>query len=159
MLLTFIYGIFIYKIYTFLKSRRDGNNPLEYKYILYVFLILVISLLFIKVPGLDGHGVLKWGLLSFFIIVILLVIELIYGLPRFNVLLWLGDISYSLYLTHIIVLEFVFKKIIPYIWNNPNSGFGKLLFYVSISLIFSYFTYVLVEKPFIRYGKELIKKI
>ncbi|SUT94385.1 Uncharacterised protein [Actinobacillus lignieresii] len=129
------------------------------KYFLYSILLVVISFVFIKHPIFDGHGVLKWGFLSFIILLILLIIENTYGIAKSNFLFWLGEISYSLYLTHIIILEFILKHITPEIWNNPNLGMSKILFYLAISISFSYLVYLLVEKPFMNLGKKLITKL
>ncbi|EZP77633.1 acyltransferase [Parageobacillus genomosp. 1] len=73
------------------------------------------------------------------------------------VFIFLGKISYSLYLMHLIVSALIFE----------HSLFGHaikniyLLMAISliISLITSTITYYLVEKPFIKLGKNLVKKI
>lgn len=160
MLLVFIYGIVLYKLYFLFKTNKFIQKTSPYhKHTLYLILLIIIVFMFIKLPEFDGHGVFRWGILSFFIISILLLIETLYGFKKSRFLFWLGDISYSLYITHIVTLEFIFKKLTPYIWNNPNLGFSKLFFYLFISLFFSHFIYIFVEMPFIKYGKSIVQKL
>ncbi len=160
MLLVFIYGIVLYKLYLLFKTNKFIQAISTYhRYTLYLILLVIIVFMFIKHPQFDGHGVFRWGILSFLIIFILLLTEILYGFEKSRFLFWLGDISYSLYITHIVTLEFIFKQITPYIWNNPDLGFSKLFFYLFISLIFSHFIYIFVEKPFIKYGKSIVQKL
>lgn len=154
MLLEFIYGIFIYKLYMLHRFKYIG--VLCSLYLLYLILFLTILCLLIKVPLLDGHGLFKWGIISFFIVLLLLLIEKSSILPYSSILNWLGNISYSLYITHIVVLEFVFKRITPEIWNS-EAGISKLLFYLIICLMVSHISYTFIEKPFIEIGKKIIK--
>lgn len=155
MLLEFIYGIIIYKFYILFISRIANFKD---TYFLWLSLMLVIIGFLIKPRMFDGHGVFRWGLVSFFIIMLFLLIEKSSCLYHSKVLYWLGDISYSLYITHIVVLEFIFKSLMPNIWNS-DSGFIKLLFFLMICLIVSHLTYKFIERPFISYGKKLIKTI
>lgn len=154
MLLEFIYGVFIYRLYMLHKFKYIGS--LCGLYLLCLTLFLTILCLLIKVPLLDGHGVFKWGIISFFIVLLLLLIKKSSILSYSSVLNWLGNISYSLYMTHIVVLEFIFKRITPEIWSS-QAGISKLLFYLIICLVVSHISYTFIEKPFIEVGKKIIK--
>ncbi|MDD5528058.1 MAG: acyltransferase [Patescibacteria group bacterium] len=76
---------------------------------------------------------------------------------------FVGKISYSMYLTHYMVLTLLAKSIInPNLtFFNQNIGtrmagiFGALIIVIAISAI----SYELIEKPGISLGKNLIKKI
>lgn len=70
-----------------------------------------------------------------------------------SALVWLGRISFSLYLMHGLVLRL-------YQWSPLELGFPLtfLLIYV-VSILVSWATYEWIEKPGIRYGKSLIKSV
>lgn len=155
MLFEFIYGIVIYRFYILFVSRMVNSKD---TYFLWLSLMLVIVFFLIKPKMFDGHGVFRWGLISFFIITLFLLIEKSSSLYHSKILYWLGDISYSLYITHIVVLEFVFKPLMPNIWGS-DSGVMKLLFFLVICLMISHLTHKFIERPFISYGKKLIKTI
>lgn len=72
-------------------------------------------------------------------------------------LLYLGKISYSIYLSHMIVLYstiYIIGKLL--ITPTQNIYFAILLLVVpSITIAFSHFLYLYIEKPFIKVGKNL----
>lgn len=77
-------------------------------------------------------------------------------------LVWLGKRSYSIYLTHMIVIVIVRSWVLN---PNPNLEPRTLLFVfvlmvlsVSLTIIVSYFTYRFIELPFIILGKARVKK-
>ena len=74
-------------------------------------------------------------------------------------LLWLGAISYSLYLFHPIVLQILMQIIIK---SNISYLHGlHLSIYMTIttiiSIIMASFIYIILEKPAIRLGRKLSK--
>jgi peptidoglycan/LPS O-acetylase OafA/YrhL len=72
-----------------------------------------------------------------------------------------GKLSYSIYLTHPLL---VFSLIPVYKWIQFEFGQSFLSFFISAIVTFflllpiAYFSYNLLEKPFIRYGKRLTSK-
>lgn len=82
----------------------------------------------------------------------------IFGSLRKNGLVYLGDISYSIYLTHGFILYAAFTVFNVY----DLSGVPRVGFYILFPIIFfvtvivSIFTYKMVETPFIRIGKKII---
>ena len=86
----------------------------------------------------------------------------------FAPIVFLGTISYSFYLFHLPILEFVYINL-PYswiAWSNTHGPFGNSLFYVGIMRIFltliilipmSWVSYRYVELPMIRVGNKLAK--
>lgn len=82
----------------------------------------------------------------------------IFGSLRKNGLVYLGDISYSIYLTHGFILYAAFTVFNVY----DLSGVSRVGFYILFPIIFfvtvivSIFTYKMVETPFIRIGKKTI---
>ncbi|HBL7009224.1 TPA: acyltransferase, partial [Citrobacter koseri] len=66
---------------------------------------------------------------------------------------FLGDISYSLYLVHWIVIR-VIQKHYPDLWDKMH-GFGGLTLFVFICLLISFITYKYIEKPTIKLARKL----
>ncbi len=73
-----------------------------------------------------------------------LLYEVNFGLRENKILSELGDISYSLYLSHAIVMLFLinFKDFIP-LYEKP--GFSKFSFIIALSLFLSFFIYKYIE--------------
>lgn len=62
----------------------------------------------------------------------------------------LGKISYGIYLIHVPIMVILLKYI--------NEGPIYLISLLFISIFFSYFTYLLIERPVIKFGKKLLAK-
>jgi peptidoglycan/LPS O-acetylase OafA/YrhL len=60
-------------------------------------------------------------------------------------LVFLGDISYSVYLTHVLIAEVVFRVFVPA--RSVAAGPWVVMGYLAVTLLFSTLTYLLVEKP------------
>lgn len=66
---------------------------------------------------------------------------------------YIGNISYSIYLLHMLVIEILFEFL------DLNNIFLVLILCFFFTFILSYITYNLVEKPFINKSKHIVKKI
>ena len=66
--------------------------------------------------------------------------------------LFLGSISYSIYLVHTLVIH-----VLADLEWLPASGHGKFLVVYAITLILSTLTYLLIEKPTNQYGRKIVK--
>ncbi|QIE96865.1 acyltransferase [Pantoea stewartii] len=106
-----------------------------------------------------GHGPLNFGIWAVIIIPAVILYE------KFNIiavnkkLLFLGDISYSIYMTHIVVVYALgwYADYIP-LYKNL-SGFSKLFYVVTICISVAYICHVLIEKPMHKFSRKLISKI
>lgn len=67
-----------------------------------------------------------------------------------------ANISYSLYLFHMITLPFIFKFFINLNLNKFFTYSITLCAFLIINILLSHIIYLLIEKPFIRFGKKLI---
>jgi len=86
----------------------------------------------------------------------------------FTPIVFLGTISYSFYLFHLPILEFVYSNL-PHTWitwSNTHGPFGNSILYIGIMRIFltliilipmSWISYRYVELPMIRVGNKLAK--
>jgi len=101
------------------------------------------------------HGIYGFGLWAIFLITGSLLYEARYQLTNFAPLIILGDISYSLYLVHPLVMHLMaanHESIPMYEKNSP----AKFLMIVSTSLVAAYLLHHFVELPAIKLGKIVI---
>ena len=80
------------------------------------------------------------------------------GLLVNKVTIWLGKLSFSMYLLHFAVLK-IFQKI-GFIGALPKTNLGSILYFagaVGVTFAVSFFTYQFVERPGIRLGAWLIQ--
>ena len=77
----------------------------------------------------------------------------------------MGNISYSSYLVHFALLHWMKELQLLNFLNVKTYGFYLVNFFFNFLLVsiitamISYLTYLFIEKPFIKYGKQLIQKL
>jgi len=122
-------------------------------------LIAVLSMvLFFIIYKIDDQPS-QYLLLAVFFIPIALGNSL-FGLLKMPIFILLGEISYSIYLLHGIVLYLVFTIFIPSFFTLQTSQFGVYLGMALTGIIVvcvSLLTYSLLEKPFMDLGKSIVK--
>ena len=71
-------------------------------------------------------------------------------------LVFLGDISYSIYLWHILVLWIIPMVLFKLEINSPEMHALINIFFGGPLIVgISYVSYLLIEKPFIKFGKKI----
>jgi peptidoglycan/LPS O-acetylase OafA/YrhL len=84
-----------------------------------------------------------------------------FGLLRLQFVSFLGDISYSTYLLHGIILFYAFRFLIGIKTMQSFTAvqYSFVIFaVVPVVVVLSYLTYRFIEKPLMRYGKNIIKR-
>ena len=153
--ITFILGILAYYFYSYMKSK---SLNIVHKIIFCI--LIVVSALFLHSNLADR---LVWnislGTWSIFR-------PIIYGIPAFVILIslmfiikndsnklvkalsYVGDISYSLYLWHIVVQSTIvtFFEKVGYVITTPST-YRFMILTASVSLIVAHYSYKYLEKP------------
>lgn len=78
-------------------------------------------------------------------------------IKKIPALIFLGDISYSLYLSHLVV-TYAIKKFGGPLYN-ANNGFSTIFIVISLSLIISYISYNKIEKTSSEICRKIIMKM
>ena len=133
--LVFIFGIFLYYIY---ENKFFNNNLFRITTIL--FTLLFISYLMLLGDDILFTSFIILGLIGLIIISILLYFEYLEVLPSIPVLILLGDASYSIYLTHWIVLEVI--------------SLSQIHLFI-LSIIIGIITYYILEKPLLKVTRNI----
>lgn len=129
-------------------------------------LLVVISAMYIIPSYLGGYnrgiGLAGYGLWSLLILTACLMAEKI-GVIKWNSkMIFIGTISYSLYLFHIPVHELI-KSLNPTsfgeIKNNEIRAFCVMSFELTASILVAYISYILIELPSVSAARTLTARI
>lgn len=121
--------------------------------------LLALTVLFFRHGTV--HGIPQWLLLSAAFIPVALG-NTMYGLLSHRSAVFLGNMSYGIYLLHGLVLFFVFSLIFPdFLSSNRTFGtfWGGLAGTMLLVLVVSRLGFRLVEEPFIEVGKRIHKQL
>lgn len=143
--------------------ERNGK-PLKYSLLIISIGLVLASLVWVFRDDLPN----QYKALRYYNFNILLCIIIVYFSLRTNVINYnmkirsalgfLGNVSYSLYLLHQLVLTFVFIMCM----KIGITGDAKILFIfpitVAVSLLFAWASYKFIEKPGVRLGRYIIER-
>lgn len=143
--------------------ERNGK-PLKYSLLIIILSLILASLVWMFRDDLPN----QYKALRYYNFNILLCIIIVYSSLRTNVINYnakirnalgfLGNVSYSLYLLHQLVLTFVFIVCM----KVGITGDAKILFIfpitVAVSLLFAWASYKFIEKPGVRLGRYIIER-
>lgn len=154
-IIDFVLGMLVAYIYLFYIDKFNGSIHFTFLSIL----AFTISLIFMLSKATSLVGPLYWGWCSAVIVLSILIIsrELNIFYPR--LLVYIGEMSYSIYINHVVVKKVVFSYIGPLNLFGGGDGFFILFSLVIITLCISYATYNYIEKPTIKMGHKLSDRI
>ncbi|EAT0103295.1 acyltransferase [Salmonella enterica] len=149
----FILGLIAFYLFKFSKNIKYGTGVKTLTIVGTFFGILSWNSGFMY-----GHGLANFGGIAFIIFISVVFGELAFRFKISNALISLGNISYSLYISHIIIMYAYneFGKLIPFI--PQQHGVSLLLFMVAASLLLSYAMYRMIEIPSIKISHFICKK-
>lgn len=140
---SFIFGIFVYLIF----SSSDFFEKFEYPNLLIVSTL--VGLLVYIILGFQYPDMFATLIVGLLILICKKKTRISSLLFENRVIIYLGEISYSIYLVHMLLFHHAAKKI--ELFSNP--------YIVLIATLFiSTLTYYFVEKPFISLGKKIFKE-
>ena len=143
---SFYFGIFVFELYR-IKTLKSRLTIFDLAYFLQFIVLIYISLIYIN------HRTIA----SIISTIIIGVLVLFNSRIKINnpLFLFLGKISFSLYLAHIPIL----KLTTHLLHIEQVQNFQQWLFCLIIIIILSYIFYYFFEKPFLTKSQSIIKPI
>lgn len=158
MMYEFVIGMFLSEIFININGSKSIKMILS-KYSLQILWISCgISIILFIIQRPYGHGLNGFGVMAMILIASLLIYECCNITPKIKTLYFLGEISYSLYLIHAVVLALFLYYKSDLAEIGVTGGFSVFFSLVIISIAASYPIYIFIEKPMINIGKRLINK-
>ncbi|ANG91857.1 acyltransferase [Enterobacteriaceae bacterium 155047] len=152
MLIEFIYGIIISAVISRVNFKRST-------YISLSILSFIIFISLFECGVSNFHGPSSYGFAAIAVTIAGLTLERSGVLPKIGILDRLGDISYSLYLSHIIIF-FAIKYYITTPFNiNTEGSLTYFLLATGVALIISNLIFRYIEITFIRLGKSVTRRV
>ena len=151
----FIFGVILGEAYIRYSERISaiaGMKP-------FLIITLMISAMIMFSGFNRGAGIERWGLMSFVLVGSLLFYERVSQLKCNSVLVYVGELSYSLYINHMIVkkLSGIYLKGAGI--YHANGGITLFVILFGLTFVMSIITYHLIEKPSVRLGHAIAKTI
>lgn len=149
MIFEFIFGMILYVIY------KNINFKLYLMPI--IGIVFLFSIVLIISPANSGHGVFNIGLGCFFLLFSLIFLEKNHNIFIIKPLIFLGNISYSLYLSHLLVYRLILRdNFLLFKYINQLDATIKLFSITLLCILVSYFLYILIEKPSIKLARKIL---
>ena len=125
-----------------------------------ITIIAIASLIVVINCFKTSFGLTQALLLSIFFIPVALGNSM-FGILKLDSSIFLGEISYSIYLMHGIVLYFTFSLFFPnHIASNTQTSYMLLMPIIAVLVILiSWATYIFIEKPMNIFGKQLSNRL
>lgn len=154
MLIEFVIGMVLAELYIKIPAARSRVN-------LWPIVLLGCTIYFILFASKAyfSHGILGFGAWSLFVIIPFLIYEKTAEVKPNRILAFLGDISYPLYITHIVTAVIVsnYNAYVPA--YSYATGVSMLLIYLTCSILFAYICHVFIEKPMHRLSRSIIRQL
>ena len=151
-LIEFVIGMFLYIIYSTF-SLRIGK---EVSSILF-YLCVSLAVSFYFKPNHSGFGMQDFGFWALILLCGCLLYEKNNEVKQSKALNFLGDISFSLYISHYPIIYSVSK------YNDffPQGfvGISKFMLLATVCISFATLLHIFIERPFIKIGKAIEARI
>ena len=156
-MLEFVFGILAYYVMRFLY-RRHTLHPVSKSVSITsaVCIPAIFCLLAFFTPRVNVIGFRRlplWGLPAFLMLVLAFLAGLGLTMPRF--LVWMGDLSYSLYLIHYYPVMFLDRAVFDFSTLTALSAVG-LVVSVALSIGLAYLSWILMEKKFTGWLRKIL---
>ncbi|PSV21829.1 hypothetical protein C0W44_06380 [Photobacterium leiognathi subsp. mandapamensis] len=155
MMLYFIAGMILAEIYIRLPNRNlSAVSGIS-------ILIIILCLSYLMMVNIPYNRLITVGPWCVLIVAAMLLWERLGKFEAPDFLISLGTLTYSLYLFHVPIQEYFYSRRIPSLdfFYAGFSGFSKMMFFTSFSLLISILVFIIFEKSFSRLGRIAVGKI
>ena len=151
MFFEFVLGIIIYKIYNSAKINISND------YIRIITIVSIALFSYFYVTGYNGgHGPLNCGVYAALLLLALVLFEKTCKVKNSATLSYFGNISYSLYLTHALVMNILPTGIIAGSLYSQAHGFSNLYLILLSSIFISTILYYTIELYFVKFARLML---
>ncbi len=150
--LSIMYFGSFYRYYV-IEGDAASKSLTKYYLVLYIILIPIVSYLGYNYDFGFGESWEKYTITYF--LGMLLFLFICFFKYSSSLMEYTGKISYSVYVFHPLVILVIQKMG----FLNAVSGVYKVLITLIITILFSHFTYLFVEKPMIDYGRRVRRRL
>lgn len=151
-IIEFAVGMMFYELYKRVKFNINYGNA---KFVYFCCLGLFLTFYFNR--NLSGFGLDKYGTFSILLLFGFLVHDKFIGFKENKTLNFLGDVSFSIYISHYVFINlFDFYKPEFYI---ETTGIARFMLMTTLTIAAGTLLHFFIEKPFIVIGKNLEKYI
>lgn len=147
MLIEFIAGMWLYKI--------RNAMPKSSQWRLFYFLCGAFALFGIFSGVNAGHGIDGYGIWAIILVSCCVFMEKCSPFVNIKSLFFLGEISYSIYLSHVIVINIVADRMVLKGYN----GLPGFIMILCLCIMTSTLLFTLIEKRSIQLGRHFLKKM
>jgi len=155
-MLEFVYGMIVCEIYILSQSKNNKSNKSNLKSIFISAGLIIFALCFFK--GNIMHGPLSIGIPCLLLISAFVAYEKSCKLKEIKPLMILGNISYPLYLIHLLVSGYMYEIKDTFPFYGELHGFTRLCFLLFLSIFLAYIVHVTIEKPASSLARIVINK-
>lgn len=153
LMVEFVIGMICYQFYS--KGFITKNKPISN---VFTF-AAIISTSMLYFLDLDMHGMTEKGLVAAAIFITLMLSEMSGRKINFRITKFFSDISYSLYLTHAMILKYYINYLLSVGKSDYPKGILSFLAIYSACILVAYISHVTIEKWCIKMGKEIIQRL
>lgn len=155
MFLNFVVGMVCAEIFlSRIKIRKDLIT-------IYLWCSLGFFLFAYSSSAFHGKGLGNIGFPCMLIFSAYLLYDRCFQVAKNKLLNFLGDVSYSLYLSHVIIIELInkYQSTLNLTWYQNSHGFSRFILLLLLCIFIAYVLHITIEKPFVKIGRYLISKI
>lgn len=151
----FIYGMIIAELFMQLNDRVTKSR---------VFVMVMVCFFWVSVALIisgynRGAGIQRWGLYSFMLVGSLVMLCKHADIKFGSFWLWMGEMSYSLYINHMVVKKLSGIYLRDLGIYKANGGATLFLILFILTFVMSYLTYNFIEKPSVSIGHKIADRI
>jgi len=151
MFFEFIFGMLVAELFV-----RFGHLVNRYAGIASVIAGASVYIWLYASQSTPGFGPTYFGMWSAFLFAGICIYQASNKIPLISPLIFLGNISYSIYISHYVVMGVIEKDNI--LGFHDMSQFSKFLFLLAVCITVGTLVHHLIEKPFIKVGKMLTEQ-
>lgn len=150
MMLEFVIGMLCYLIYSNVHITKKGIASI-------LFLIMsFFSVSMIFFADTRMHGITEKGATASAVFFSLMLLEMSGVYIKSKIITFFSDISFSLYLTHAMILKYYLNYLKTIGITDYPKGIASFLLILSSCILIAYIVHITLEKRFIKAGKKVV---